>query len=312
MLLCPADPSRWAALCGRVLAVSEAGIQSGESQRGLAAQNLFHRDCEEQWRHHLHGPDSWELLGEVQQRRGRRSGPERCVFTQTIFQNFHNTGMWITFLWLDNFLWRVHPKLNMVTTFFFQRASWKLQLKIFPGSNGRHWQVLERKATRRTHNVSPDNTWQDLVKVFRLCCSLLLALTSPRWNSHLSGTYAVCWNAWERVLFSFFPPSYLLLSRPHVCSSHQRVADRIHMRASITHSTSSCHSPCSFPRGTDLYRSVLNLYMWMIMIHLATAFVLKKEKKREAIFEVFQHMLLCGSGCCVKFLEKSWFVWEDL
>lgn len=56
---------------------------------------------------------------------------------------------------------------------------------------------------RRAHSISPDDTWQVLVKVFWLCCLLVLALTSPGWNSHLSGTYAVCWNAWG-LAFSFF------------------------------------------------------------------------------------------------------------
>lgn len=92
--------------------------------------------------------------------------------------------------------------------FFLKRGLQKPLAEICPGLNHTYWQVLEQEATLKTRNMSPGNTRQDLSESPGSAVRLLLALASPRWNSHRGGTYAVCWNAWERVLFSFFfPPS---------------------------------------------------------------------------------------------------------
>lgn len=103
--------------------------------------------------------------------------------------------------------------------FFLKRGLLKPLAEIYPGLNHTHWQALEQKATLKTRNMSPGNTWQDLSK------SPGSAVHSC-WRSPVQGGIAT---TVEHMLFvetpesvsSFlFPPLRLLLSRPRVCSSH--------------------------------------------------------------------------------------------
>lgn len=133
------------------------------------------------------------------------------------------------------------------------------------------------------------------------------------WHSPVQGGIAT---SVEHMLFVETPESFffffLPVSRPHVCSSHQCVADQIHMRASITQQYIKLPLCILFSSRDTFLSHWLNLYMRIIITRVACASV--EHTLSHVIFEsVFQRMLLCGFKVLrQKFLEKCWFVWEDL
>lgn len=93
-----------------------------------------------------------------------------------------------------------------------------------------------------------------------LSCLLLLALASPRWNIPQCN---ICCLLKRLRGFNFFS----LLSRPHVCSSHQCVPYQIHKRASVTASDWMFHSRLLCPLG----KGIIALLFKVVFVDVRTS-----------------------------------------
>lgn len=136
-------------------------------------------------------------------------------------------------------------------------------------------------------------------------CLLRIRLTSSCQNHLLPATtvgthqskveYPSQWNicCLLKRLRGFF--SILLYSRPHVCWSHQCVADQIHMRGSVTASYGLFHSPPFSLSGGPFASPCLKLYLWKLIPHHAALIAVKFTFTVQPLAVV----------------QNSWFVWES-